>query len=106
MTRKILPDSVNVFPDGRIVEDLGLQLHFFRLFPAEYRFLLERLKINSSANIALADLLGIVFFVLGKTQVEGQERKKQNERHDTQPAPRNSPLNCVSGLQTYVEPPF
>ena len=56
---QVLAHAVDVFGDDRIVDDLGLALHFLRQLLAERDLLLERVEVHALADIAIADLVGI-----------------------------------------------
>ena len=62
---QILADAVDVFGNDRIVDDLGLALHFLRQLFAECDFLFQGVEVDAFADIAIADLFGIFFLVPG-----------------------------------------
>src|ERR1035437_1175792 len=60
---EILPDAVDVFGDDGVVNDLGLALHFLRQLLAECDFLFQGVEVQTFADVAVADFLGIFLLV-------------------------------------------
>ena len=50
------PDAVDVLGDHRIVDDLGLALHFLGQLLAQADLFLQRVEVDALADIAVADL--------------------------------------------------
>ena len=50
----------------RIVDDLGLALDFLRQSLAEGDFLFQRIEVDAAADVAIADLVGILILVLSQ----------------------------------------
>ena len=60
---QVLPDAVDVLGDDRVVDDLGLALHFLRQLLAESDLLLQGVEIDALADVAIADFLGILLLI-------------------------------------------
>ena len=59
IAHQVLADPVDVLGDDRVVDDLGLALHFLRQPLAEGDFLLQRPEIDAFADVPIADFVGI-----------------------------------------------
>ena len=57
---EVLADAIDVLGDDRVVDDLGLALHFLRQLLAESDLLLEGVEVDALADIAIADFFRIV----------------------------------------------
>ena len=72
-----LTKPVHIFADQRIVEHAGLALYFFGQLLAERDFLLERVKVDALAHIAIADFVDVLLLVLlaerGESEGGGEE---------------------------------
>ena len=60
----VLSYAIHVLRDDRIVDDLGLVLHFLGQLLAEGDLFLQRVEVRTLGDIAIADLVRILLFVL------------------------------------------
>jgi hypothetical protein len=59
IAHQILPNPVDILGDNRIVDDLGLPLHFLGELFAERDFFFDRVEVNAFTDVSIADLIGI-----------------------------------------------
>ena len=80
---QILANPVHVFGDDRIVDNLGLTLHFLGHLLAQRDLFFDRVEVDALTDVAIADFVGIFFFVRRRTPEttirarEGKQRKRR-----------------------------
>ena len=76
---RFCPIAVDVLGHDGIVDDLRLALHFLRHLLAQRDFFLDRVEVDTLADIAIADLIGIFFLVRRrKPGDEGEGERRAN----------------------------
>src|SRR5437764_15462328 len=58
---KILPQTVYVFRDDRVIDNPRLLLNFYRQLFAEGDLLLHAVEVDAARNLAVADRFGVFF---------------------------------------------
>ena len=70
---EVLPNAVDVLGDDGVVDNLGLALDFLRQLFAECDFLLQRVEVHTLTDVAVADFLGVVLFLVPGESTHGQQ---------------------------------
>jgi len=75
VAHQVLAHPVHIFGNHRIVDNLRLPLDVLRELLAQRDFFIDRVEIDALADVAIADLVGILLFVAGPYWKSDQGKK-------------------------------
>src|SRR6185437_9159439 len=82
ITNEVLPDTIDVFGNHGIIDDLGLTLDLLGHLLAQGNFFFERIEIYFARDVSIADSVGVFFvFITRKSGKRHREQQRQSQTY-------------------------